>query len=165
MRIPITSKRFLLALLGGAVSYFAYPSPDFWPAIFVSISLIYLALRGIGFWLGFSIGLVGGIAFYVAQIYWISQYLGPVPLVGLAGLEALIFALASGFMALSTSRIQRPINLALVIAAVWTGRELLSTHYPYGGFPWSRVAMSQASSPLAFWVAIGGFGLLSFNLR
>ena len=162
MRIPITFSRFLLALTGGAVSYFAYPSPDFWPAIFVSVSLIYLALRGIGFWLGFSVGLVGGIAFYVAQIYWISQYLGPVPLIGLAGLEALIFALASGFMALTTSRIQRPTILALVIAAVWTGREWVSTHYPYGGFPWSRVAMSQASSPLAFWVAIGGFGALSF---
>lgn len=162
MRTLTISKRLLLALIGGGVAYFAYPSPDFWPAIFLSVGLLYLSIRGIGFWRGTLIGLVGGASFYVAQIYWISQYLGPLPLIGLAGIEAVIFAVAAGFMALTTTRLKSAVLRALLIGTLWTGREWFATHFPYGGFPWSRVAMSQASSPLAFWVSVGGFGLLSF---
>jgi apolipoprotein N-acyltransferase len=108
------------------------------------------------------VGFVGGAAYYVAQIYWISQYLGPRPLVGLAAIEALIFAVGAGFIALATRRLNTPWQLALVVAVLWNAREWVATHFPYGGFPWSRVSMSQSNSPLSFWVAIGGFGLLTF---
>ena len=151
-----------MALISGLVSFFAYPSPAFWPAIFVSVLGLYLSIRGLSFWRAFLVGVVGGSAYYVAQIYWISQYLGPRPLIGLAAIEALIFALGSGFAALATKRFTSPWVLALIIATIWNSREWVATHFPYGGFPWSRVAMSQSNSPLAFWVAIGGFGILSF---
>jgi len=157
-----TSKRYLLAMLSGAVSFFAYPSPGIWPAIFISVLGLYLSVRGLTFWRAFGVGFVGGAAYYVAQIYWISQYLGPRPLVGLAAVEALIFAVGAAFMALATKRLQRTWQLALVVAILWNSREWVATHFPYGGFPWSRVAMSQSNSPLAFWVAVGGFGLLTF---
>lgn len=155
-------RRFLLAIASGAFSYFAYPSPNFWPAIFISIAGLYMAIRNLGFWKSFSIGILGGFAFYTAQIYWISQYLGPEPLVALAGLEALLFAVSMGFIALTTVRLSNKAMISLLAATIWTGREWLATHFPYGGFPWSRVAMSQSVSPLAFWVSVGGFGLLSF---
>jgi apolipoprotein N-acyltransferase len=157
-----TFKRYLLALASGAVSYFAYPSPAFWPAIFISILGLYLSIRGLNFWKAFGVGFLGGAAYYVAQIYWISQYLGPRPLVGLAAIEALIFAIGAGFIALATKRLQGPWQLALIVSILWNAREWVATHFPYGGFPWSRVAMSQSNSPLAFWVAVGGFGLLTF---
>lgn len=155
-------RRLLVAVLSGLISYFAYPSPNFWPAIFFSVLGLYISVRGLKFWRATLVGLAGGFAFFVAQIYWISQYLGPVPLIALAGLQAMIFSIASGFMGLASNRIKSSWLLALAIATLWNGREWLSTHYPYGGFPWSRVAMSQADSPLAFWVSVGGFGLLSF---
>jgi len=157
-----TFKRYLLALASGAISYFAYPSPAFWPAIFISILGLYLSVRGLNFWKAFGVGFLGGAAYYVAQIYWISQYLGPRPLVGLAAIEALIFAIGAGFIALATKRLQGPWQLALIVSILWNAREWVATHFPYGGFPWSRVAMSQSNSPLAFWVAVGGFGLLTF---
>lgn len=157
-----TFKRYLLALASGAISYFAYPSPAFWPAIFISILGLYLSVRGLNFWKAFGVGFLGGAAYYVAQIYWISQYLGPRPLVGLAAIEALIFAIGAGFIALATKRLQSPWQLALLVSILWNAREWVATHFPYGGFPWSRVAMSQSNSPLAFWVAVGGFGLLTF---
>jgi apolipoprotein N-acyltransferase len=121
-------------------------------------------VRGLGFWKGSLVGFVGGFSFYTAQIYWISQYLGPVPLIALAGLESVIFALAMGFIALTAKKISKSWLLSLLVATIWTGREWFATHFPYGGFPWSRVAMSQSDSPLANWVSIGGFGLLSFVL-
>jgi apolipoprotein N-acyltransferase len=114
------------------------------------------------FWQATGIGLIGGLAYYVAQIYWISQYLGPVPLIALAGIEAFFFAIGSGLIALATRTFLKPWVLALVVAGLWNGREWVATNFPYGGFPWSRVAMSQSNSPLAFWVTIGGFGILSF---
>lgn len=157
-----TSRRLLLALVSGLFSYFAYPSPNIWPIIFVSVAGLYVSVRGLKFWKASFVGLIGGFAFYAAQIYWISQYLGPTPLIALAGLEAIIFAVSMGFVAITVPRISNPILLALSIATIWTGREWLATHFPYGGFPWSRVAMSQSDSPLAFWVALGGFGILSF---
>lgn len=162
MHTLTTFRRVALALIGGLLAYFAYPSPNFWPAIFLSIAGLYQSIRGLGFWKATGIGFIGGASFYVAQIYWISQYLGPVPLIALAGLEAIIFAFVAGFIALISSRSLKPGLLSLAVACLWTGREWLATHFPYGGFPWSRVAMSQADSPLAFWVSVGGFGLLSF---
>lgn len=155
-------RRYLLGIGGGAISYFAYPQPAIWPAIFLSIGAIYLALRGLTFWRAIGVGLVSGFAFYCAQIYWISQYLGPEPLIALAGLESLFFAIAAGVIGLITRKTKNPWILSILVATVWNCREWFSTHFPYGGFPWSRVAMSQSNSPLAFWVSVGGFGLLSF---
>lgn len=156
------SKRLVLALFSGLISYFAYPSPAFWPAIFLSVLGLYLSVHNLGFWKSFWLGLVGGSAFYVAQIYWISQYLGPRPLIGLTLIEALIFAIGSGFIGLVSAKFRKPWVLAITVAIIWNAREYVATHFPYGGFPWSRVAMSQSNSPLSFWVSIGGFGLLSF---
>ncbi|MEY4276298.1 MAG: hypothetical protein RIS26_761 [Actinomycetota bacterium] len=127
-----------------------------------SVFLLYLSIRGLNFWRAVLIGLFGGFTFFVAQIYWISQYLGPVPLIALAGLQAFIFALFAGIMA-QVSRHSKTLALeAFLVGVLWVGREYLSTHWPYGGFPWSRVAMSQSNSPLSWWVSVGGFGLLSF---
>jgi len=160
--IRSTFRRLMLAIFSGSISYFAYPSPNFWPVIFFVVAGLYLSVHGLRFWQSLPIGLVGGFSFYASQIYWISQYLGPVPLIALAGLEALIFSIAMGFIALTSRTVSKKLPLAIITATVWTGREWLATHFPYGGFPWSRVAMSQSDSPLANWVSVGGFGLLSF---
>jgi apolipoprotein N-acyltransferase len=156
------SKRLAIALLSGSISYLAYPSPNFWPAIFLSVAGLYVSIRGLNFWRGVLVGFVGGAAYYVAQIYWISQYLGPEPLIGLASIEAVIFCVGSGFIAWTSKRISNSYFLSGLVSSIWVGREWFATHFPYGGFPWSRVAMSQADSPLAFWVSLGGFGVLSF---
>lgn len=155
-------KRVGIAILGGFTAYFAYPSFNFWPAILLSILGLYLAIRKLGFWSALWIGFLGGFSFFTAQIYWISQYLGPVPLIALAACEAFFFAIASGIVAMLTRVKLNPVILAITVAIIWTGREWVTTHFPYGGFPWSRVSMSQSDSPLAHWVSVGGFGLLSF---
>lgn len=154
--------RLALAVFSGFTAYFAYPSFNFWPAILLSILGLYGSVRNIGYWSALWIGFIGGFSFFTAQIYWISQYLGPVPLIALAACQALFFAAAAGVIAMITRVKLNPVGNSLAVATVWTGREWVSTHFPYGGFPWSRVSMSQSDSPLAHWVAIGGFGLLTF---
>lgn len=155
-------KRLVLALLSGSVAYFAYPSFNFWPAILLSLLGLFLSVRNLGFWSSLWIGFFGGFSYFTAQIYWISQYLGPEPLIALAACEASFFAIASGITSMLTRVNLSPGLLAVGVATVWTGREWVTTHFPYGGFPWSRVSMSQSDSPLAHWVSVGSFGLLTF---
>ena len=155
-------KRLALASVSGLSAFLAYPSINIWPFIFLTIAGLYLAVRGLGFWRGMLVGLVGGFAFYAAQIYWISQYLGPEPLIALAGMEAIFFAVGSGLISLISKLALNPWQSALAVSTLWNAREFVATHFPYGGFPWSRIAMSQADSPFAFWVSVGGNGLLTF---
>lgn len=161
--------RLLLAAAGGVLSSLAYPREGLWPMIFVAVVLLLLSIRGRRFWPAFGIGYLGGFAFYVSQIEWMSLYLGPVPLLALSALEAFFFALGMAAIARvwdwlerSPRTVWRDIRVQLAIATIWTAREWVSTNLPYGGFPWSRLAMSQSESPLANWVFLGGQPLLSF---
>lgn len=136
--------------------------------IFVSVAAIFWLLRARGLLRSAMLGFVAGQGFYLSQIYWISQYLGPVPLIALATLEALIFALGAVAITLSWRLIEQLAPAAKLwlaapmLATVWVAREWVSINWPYGGFPWSRLAMSQSDSPLANWAYLGGLPLLSW---
>ncbi|RBO73077.1 apolipoprotein N-acyltransferase, partial [Microbacterium sp. H6] len=44
-----------------------------------------------------------------------------------------------------------------LVAALWTGREVLLGAWPYGGLPWARLGITQADSPLVqtvSWVGV-----------
>lgn len=161
--------RILLAIFGGLSSSLAYPREGLWPVIFVSVIALLLSVRGLSFWRAFWVGYLGGFCFYVSQIEWMSHYLGPIPLLALSTLEAFFFGLGMALIAKAwrwlSEKPERPlraIQTALAIATLWTAREWVSTNLPYGGFPWSRLAMSQSESPLANWVYFGGQPLLTF---
>jgi apolipoprotein N-acyltransferase len=73
--------------------------------------------------------------------------------------EAVIFAvLAVGQRLLLNLR-----AWPLAAAGWWVCAEALRSRWPYP-FPWGRLAMSQAGTPTAPWVAVGGVALLSFLL-
>jgi len=140
--------------------------------IFVSVTALLVSVRGQKFGKAFAIGYVGGFFFYVSQIEWISLYLGPVPLLALAILEGFFFALGMAAISrvwswLDSARaskmaVFRPAIIAFAVATLWTAREWVSTNLPYGGFPWSRLAMSQSESVFGKWVFYGGQALLTF---
>src|SRR5262249_60288380 len=48
------------------------------------------------------------------------------------------------------------------IGCAWVLEEALRDRVPFGGFPWGRLAFSQESSPLRWFVMLGGAPLLSF---
>ena len=164
--------KFSLVLFGmvafGAISGLAYPRAALWPMIFISVAGINWLLRDRSLAASFTLGFTGGIAFYVSQIYWISQYLGPLPLIGLATLEATIFAIGSLGITLTwrlfdswkhpASSWLSPVGLA----SMWVLREQVSINFPYGGFPWSRLGMSQSNSSLASFAYLGGIPLISW---
>ena len=155
----------LFGLTGGLISSFAYPNNSIWLAIFPSVALIIYACVSVGRRASILVGFIAGFAFYASQIPWMTVYLGPVPWLALSFLEATIFALGGFALNLTWGKLRNQVSstaLALLIASIWTAREWLACNFPYGGFPWSRVALSQSNSPLANWVFWGGSSLLSF---
>jgi apolipoprotein N-acyltransferase len=163
--------RLPTAVVGGLLSSLAMPREDIWPLIFLSVAMILVSIRGLRFWPATGIGFFGGLAFYMSQVEWLSLYLGPVPWIALSVMEALIFALGSGAIAIVWSLAQRlrpsfyrNAVISLVIATLWTAREWVAINFPYGGFPWSRVAQALSESflsQLVFFVGISGLTFVS----
>ncbi len=160
--------RIPLGLVGGLIALWTFPTENIWLLAPVMVLVISASVTGASFWSATLVGFVAGMAFYIAHIEWISQYLGPVPLIALSVLQSLYFGLGLGAWAFLYSRISKqkgfssPLVLALVFASVWTAREWLANNFPYGGFPWSRLSMTQADSVLANYTFLGGMSLTSF---
>ena len=168
---PSAMWRYPVGILGGLLSSLAMPRENIWPLIFVSVALILISIRGLRFWAATGVGFAAGLAFYLSQIEWISLYLGPVPWVALSVMEALIFALGAGVIAICwtwasevVSGRNRLVFAALLVSTLWTAREWVSINLPYGGFPWSRVAQALSDSflsQLVYFVGISGLTFLS----
>ncbi len=161
----------VFGVAGGLISSLAYPANAIWVAIIPAVALILYAISLVKPALSLLVGFFAGVAFYASQIPWMTVYLGPVPWLALSVLEGLIFAVGSLAIALALktakswkSSFFSNANLALIVASLWTAREWVAMTFPYGGFPWSRVALSQSNSPLAPWVFWGGGSLLTFVL-
>jgi apolipoprotein N-acyltransferase len=162
----------LLSALSGWVLTLAFPSPNVWGLAFPGVAGLLAALHGrAGFWSGALVGLVGSLAFWFALIGWVTLFLGPVPLLALGSLEAVIMAAGAGLIAVTyravprvwPGRAGRLLVAPLVVAATWVTREVVGGTFPYGGFAWGRVAESQSTSPfapLAAWLGLTGLGFV-----
>jgi apolipoprotein N-acyltransferase len=160
--------RIPLAILGGLVAALTFPTENVWLLTPLIPALITLAVLGAGFWMATLIAFHASLAFYLSHIEWISQYLGPVPLFALTFSQTLSFAPAFGLVALLWLKLRattaKRMLFVVLAAQIWTAREWVANNFPYGGFPWSRLAMTQSETWLANWVYLGGLSLLSFVL-
>ena len=158
--------RIPLAVLGGMVALYIYPTENIWVLAPLVPALILIATLGMGFWVALLTGFFAGQAFYIAHIEWLALYLGPVPLIALSTLMSVYFALGVAFTAWLWRTLKpKPKQLpwfAILAASIWVAREWLAMSFPYGGFPWSRLGMAQADGPWANWAYLGGISLISF---
>ena len=169
LRLPLWLA-VLVAVGAGPVLDRGFPDGDAWPLAFVGIALVLVALRGRQAGGAFLVGLVAGLSFYLVHIEWVSLYLGAVPWLALSTLEALFFGLGAVLVALAyrwvprawPGTLGRTVLLPVVVAGLWTLREMVAGSWPYGGFAWGRVALSQSTSPFASLVAWIGISGLSF---
>lgn len=161
----------LAAGLAAVVMNLAYPAPAIWIFAFPATALLLLALIGRRFGGALLVGLVYGILFFGLLVSWTSRYLGPIPWAALSVVEGVLTAIALIPIALAYRWLPkafpgtagRLLGLPTVVAALWVGRELFVGSWPYGGFPWARIGMSQAESPLASvssWVGVSGLSFL-----
>ena len=161
----------LVAAGAGAVLDAGFPDRDWWFLAPVGVALMLLALLGRNLATGLLVGLVAGLSFWLIHIYWITLYLGLVPWFALGGLESLFFAVGLGLTAVVLRHGPRVWPsiwgrlgvVPVIVAGLWTAREAISAVWPYGGFAWGRVALSQSESPfgpLVAWVGLSGLSFI-----
>lgn len=157
-----------LAAAAGLGLSLAFPGFEVWIAAPIAVMAWCVAMLGRGFWSGTLISLVASLGFWLHLISWITLYLGQLPWFGLAGIMAAYMALAGGLIALVLRWVPRLWPGALgryllvptLIASIWVGRETLAASWPYGGFSWGRIAMSQTNSPFIGWYSwVGASGV------
>lgn len=169
-----------LAVAGGFALDAAFPSLGWWPLAFVAVPLALVSLVGRSLWGSVLVGAAFGAAFYFPHVSWSSQFLGDdplgwVPWVALATAETLLLAVFSPLVTLAyrwlprwrDTAAVRLVALPALVAGAWTARELVLGSWPYGGFPWGRLGMSQSESPIApvaSWLGVSGLGFLMVAL-
>ncbi|PUB31973.1 apolipoprotein N-acyltransferase [Promicromonospora sp. AC04] len=168
------------AAAGGFALDAAFPSLGWWPLAFVAVTLSLLSLIGRSLWGAVLVGAAFGAAFLFPHLSWASQFLGDtpgawVPWVALASVETLVMAALTPLIVLAYRwlprwRDTRPVRLVALpalVAGTWLARELVMGSWPYGGFPWGRLGLSQSESPIApvaSWVGVSGLGFLMVAL-
>jgi len=148
----------LVALASGVLLAYSFPQVGIWPFAILSVAGLSWAVDGRRARTGAWLGLLYGLAFFVPLLHWTGTYVGAFPWLLLASAE-------SGFMAAlgaALAPVQRHRLAPFWIACLWVLQEFLRDRGPFGGFPWGRLAFSQASSPLRWFAAIGGEPLLTF---
>jgi apolipoprotein N-acyltransferase len=146
-----------LSLVGGLLLAAAFPPYGLWPLAFVSPALLVVALSGRSLRGAFTTGLVFGLAFFFPLVAWVVN-LAWFAWVALAIASALIFAVfAIAQRLLLNLRWWPP-----AVAGWWVAAEAFRDRWPWGGFPWGRLAMSQAGVPTQGWAAIAGPPALTF---
>ncbi len=160
-----------VAAVSGFLMDLSYPEANIWPLAFVAVALLLLALIGRRAGGALLVGVVYGAVFFFLLVSWTSRYLGVIPWAALASLEAALTAVAVIPIALAYRWLPRAlpgssgrlVGLPAVIGALWVGRELLLGSWPYTGFPWARIGMTQSESPLgplSSWVGVSGLSFL-----
>ena len=161
----------LVALAAGPILDAGFPDRGWWPMTFLGIGLVLWTLIGRSSWGAFLVGFVASMSFYLMHIQWASLFLGLLPMFALSFLESLFFAVGSIGIALAYRWLPRVwrgtwgrlLLLPVVVAGLWTAREAIASVWPYGGFAWGRVALSQSESPFAAlfgWVGVSGVSFL-----
>lgn len=146
------------AIVGGSLLAFAFPSVGVgW---FAPIGVALLTLVGVtsrSYRSAFGWGFLAGFACYLILVQWISV-LGTDAWIALALYSALWIALT-----VLASRVVRHLpGWPVWVAALWVLQEALRDRIPWGGFPWGRLAFSQADAPTIGLAAIGGTAFLTF---
>ncbi|TDD73367.1 apolipoprotein N-acyltransferase [Actinomadura darangshiensis] len=135
----------------------AFPPVNLTPLAPAGVALLTLALRGrtprTGAWLAF----LGGAAFFIPVLEGISR-IGPDGWIILSLVEAAYFLPMGAGIAM----VARLPGWPVWTAALWVGEEFVRGRFPFGGFPWARLAFSQTATPLTPYASYGGAPLVTF---
>src|SRR5665647_1193769 len=154
----------VLAVGGGLLTNAACPDLNWWAAAFPGVALLVLALEPDSARWGFVSGTLFGLGFFLPHLIWADSAVGWIPWVALSLVQAL-FCGALGIAWVWARRLpavwRSPWFRSIVFAVLWVAFEYGRSIWPFGGFPWGRLATSQADSPLARLAWLGGVPLVS----
>jgi apolipoprotein N-acyltransferase len=151
------------AVAAGLLMLVAFPPYGQWWTAPVAVAALAWAVHRRRLRAGLGLGSLAGIVFFAPLLGWTNLHTGLVPWLLLSGLEALfvgVFGMAAAWTSGLADR--WPWTAPLLTGALWTATEALRDRVPFGGFPWGRLAFSQADSPLLRLAAAGGAPLVTF---
>ncbi|MFC9456866.1 apolipoprotein N-acyltransferase [Streptomyces sp. NPDC056983] len=172
-RLPRRIAPAAAAVLSGVLLYVGFPPRELWWLAPLALALFGASVHGRRMRAGLGLGFLMSLGFLVPLLSWTGVDVGPLPWLALALAESLVMALAG----LGIAYVSRLPLWPLWAAGVWIADEALRARFPFGGFPWGKVAFGQPSGlflPLAslggtpllgFAVALCGFGLAALALR
>ncbi|RKT54966.1 apolipoprotein N-acyltransferase [Saccharothrix australiensis] len=162
-----TVLRIVFAAAGGGLVHLSFPPRTAWWLAPLGFAVLGVLLHGRRARAGFGWGVVWGLGFMVPLLRWTGEFVGLIAWLPLALLCAVLIGVGTALMARVSTLPGGPVLMALL----WVADELLRGVFPFGGFPWGRIAFGQPEGwylPLAslggapligFAVALTGFGL------
>lgn len=149
--------RILVALTAGIVMFLAFPPVGFGPYAIVAVALLTWTARGQRAGRGFLFGFATGLVFFAAHMFWMT----------VVGTDAWILlaaycALWIGLIGWGTALVTRLPLWPLWVGALWVLSEAIRGRFPFGGYPWGRLAFSQAGDAVAEWSYLLGMAGLTF---
>ena len=149
--------RALLALAGGLGQCAALPPVNWWPLAPVGVACVILAVRGTRWRGGAFVGWCAGVGLMIPMLQWL-RVVGYDAWLALGLIETIYFVALGVALAYGT----RLRGWPLWAACLWVAQEAVRGRWPYGGFPWGKLAFSQTDNLLTRLAALGGAPLVSF---
>jgi apolipoprotein N-acyltransferase len=142
MTKPTRPSHFIAAVLSGLLLAAAFPKLNQTYLLIFALAPLLWALRGKSLKAGFWLGLVAGLAHYVAMLYWIvfvTHVFGKLPLIMAIGILFLLAGYLSLYAALWGFGVvwgaRRGLSLLWWAPVLWVTLEMGQT-YIISGFPW-----------------------------
>ena len=159
-------------MLAGGIYPLAFSPFDFWPAAFISLSVLlssfFIKVKMSPFKIGFYWG-VGCFGVGASWVYVSIHEFGFVPAPGAAALTLLFVSILSVYKGIFTVTVSRMIRytdlkfIAFIAPLAWLLSEYLQATI-FNGFPWLLTGYSQIDSPigpLATWLGVYGVGWIT----
>jgi apolipoprotein N-acyltransferase len=151
--------RLALAVLAGGLLLAAPPPYDLWWAAPLGVAALTVAVSEVSLRRSYLLAVVAHLALFLPLLEW-TRFLGPVPWLLLAVLQALV----AGLVGPLTTLARRALPLAalpVALAGAWVAVEAVRGRVPYGGFTWGRLAFGQTDGPGLGLAAVGGAPLVT----
>ncbi|WP_235921252.1 apolipoprotein N-acyltransferase [Lentzea tibetensis] len=156
VRLPLL--RMALAVAGGGLLYLSFPPRPLWWFAPLGFALLGYVLNERRARAGFGYGVLFGLGFMTPLLRWTGEFVGLVAWLPLALACAVLIGISTAAMAVVSKTRLAP----LWMACLWVADEALRGVFPFGGFPWGKIAFGQPEGwylPLA---SLGGAPLISF---
>ncbi|MDD2818131.1 MAG: apolipoprotein N-acyltransferase [Candidatus Nanopelagicales bacterium] len=142
-RLALLLWRPLAALGGGLAMACAFPPLAWWWIAPIAVLLCVLSTRKVRPLWAATYGAIAGVAFFGPLLSWMS-------VVGIDAWISLTAICSAWWIGLfvAQSFAQRFVWWPVVVPALWVASEAIRGAIPLGGFPWGRLAFSQAGGPL-----------------
>jgi apolipoprotein N-acyltransferase len=151
----------LLAVTSGLLLTLAFPGYNVWPLAPIAVAGLTIATRGRRARFAAGAGYLFGLAFFIPHLHWSGIYVGAVPWFALAGASAVFIAALGALLPRIWTVPGGLPGTALAGAGLWVAMEAARDRVPFGGFPWGRLAFSQAEAPTLGLAALGGAPLVT----